>query len=162
MNSGLRRARAQVSEATPAEDEVAEPAEASQRALVDRFATAIERADVGALADLLREDVTLEMPPELTWFAGRAAVTAYAAAHLLAEPGLLRVIPVVANSEPALATYAGKPGGPHHAHSVLALTVTATGIARIVSFRGPSLFASFGLPLEYPESGQEPLRTLRS
>ncbi len=162
VNSGLRRARAQVSEATPAEDEVAEPAEASQRALVDRFATAIERADVGALADLLREDVTLEMPPELTWFAGRAAVTAYAAAHLLAEPGLLRVIPVVANSEPALATYAGKPGGPHRAHSVLALTVTATGIARIVSFRGPSLFASFGLPLEYPESGQEPLRTLRS
>jgi len=152
VNSGLRRARAQVSEAMPAQDEVAEPAEPSQRALVDRFAAAIESANVGALADILREDVTLEMPPELTWFAGREAVTAFAAAHLLAKPGLLRVIPVVANSEPAFAVYTGEPGGPHHAHSILALTVTATGIARIVSFRSPSMFPSFGLPLEYPEA----------
>jgi len=28
-------------------------------------------------------------------------------------------------------------------------TVTATGIARIVAFQNPGLFASFGLPQEY-------------
>ena len=153
VNSGLRRARAQVADAMPAEDELAMPVEPGQRALVDRFATAIELADVGALADLLREDVTLEMPPELTWFAGREAVTEFAATHLLAAPGLLRVIPVMANSELALAAYTGEPGGPHYAHAILALTVTRTGISRIVSFRSPGLFGAFGLPEEYPGAG---------
>jgi RNA polymerase sigma-70 factor (ECF subfamily) len=66
VNSGLRRARAQLAEALPAEDELAEPAEPDRRALLDRFAAAFENADVNGLAQLLREDVTLEMPPLLT------------------------------------------------------------------------------------------------
>ena len=71
VNSGLRRARAQLAQALPAEDELAEPAEPDRRALLDRFAAAIEDADASALAELLREDVALEMPPLLTWFTGR-------------------------------------------------------------------------------------------
>src|SRR5215472_8115145 len=74
VNSGLRRARAQLAAALPPEDELAEPADPRQRALLDRFAAAFERADVNALAELLREDVALEMPPLLTWFTGRQAV----------------------------------------------------------------------------------------
>ena len=62
MNSGLRRARAQLAQALPAEDEPAEPAEPEARALLDRFAAAIQNADGNALAELLREDVALEMP----------------------------------------------------------------------------------------------------
>ena len=87
VNSGLRRARAQLAEALPAEDELAEPAEHDRRALLDRFAAAFENADVNGLAELLREDVTLEMPPLLTWFAGRADVTRFfAAAPVFAAP----------------------------------------------------------------------------
>ena len=71
VNSGLRRARAQLAQALPAEEELAEPAEPDRRALLDRFAAAIESADVSGLAELLREDVALEMPPLLTWFTGR-------------------------------------------------------------------------------------------
>ena len=71
VNSGLRRARAQIAEAVPVEDELAEPADPSQRALLDRFAAAFENADASALAELLREDVALEMPPLLTWFSGQ-------------------------------------------------------------------------------------------
>src|SRR5712664_1113793 len=74
VNSGLRRARAQLAQALPAEDELAEPTEPGQRELLERFAAAFERADISALAELLREDVALEMPPVPTWFAGRAAV----------------------------------------------------------------------------------------
>src|SRR5208282_954229 len=83
VNSGLRRARAQLAQALPAEDELAEPAEPDRRALLDRFAAAIEDADASALAELLREDVALEMPPTLTWFTGRPAVAGFIAAHLL-------------------------------------------------------------------------------
>ena len=53
VNSGLRRARTQLAQALPAEDELAEPAEPGQRALLDRFAAAIENADASALAALL-------------------------------------------------------------------------------------------------------------
>jgi RNA polymerase sigma-70 factor (ECF subfamily) len=78
VNSGLHRARTQLARAMPAEDELAEPDDAAQRALLERFAAAIEHAEVGALAELLRADAVLEMPPFLTWFAGRDAVAGFA------------------------------------------------------------------------------------
>ena len=68
VNSALRRARDQIAAALPAEDELAEPAGPGARALLDRYAAAIENADASALAGLLREDIELEMPPLLTWF----------------------------------------------------------------------------------------------
>jgi len=93
VNSGLRRARAQLAQTLPAEDELAEPAEPDRRAVLDRFAAAFENADVSALAELLREGVTLEMPPLLTWFAGRQAVTRFlAASPPFAAPGQLRLV----------------------------------------------------------------------
>ena len=147
VNSGLRRARAQLAQAMPAEDELAEPAEPDQRALLDRFAAAFENADLTALAELLREDVTLEMPPLLTWFAGRQAVARFlAASPPFAAPGQLRLVPVTANGQPAFAAYQRGSDGAYHAYAVTVPTVTATGIARIVTFFNPALFASFGLP----------------
>src|SRR6266567_1023620 len=95
VNSGLRRARAQLAQALPAEDE-------------------------------------------------------------LAEPGRLRLVPVTANGQPAFAVYQREPGEGCHAHAVLVLTVTRTGIARIVSFQNPGLFGSFGLPQEYRAAGPMP------
>jgi RNA polymerase sigma-70 factor (ECF subfamily) len=146
VNSGLRRARAQLARALPAEDELAEPAEPDRRALLDRFAAAIENADASALAQLLAEDVALEMPPVLTWFAGRQAVVRFTASQLLTEPGALRLVPVMANGQPAFAVYQRESGEAFHAHAVQVLTVTTTGIARIVAFTDPGLFTWFGLP----------------
>ncbi len=156
VNSGLRRARAQLAHALPAEDEVAEPAEPDLRALLDRFAAAIENADASALADLLREDVALEMPPVLTWFSGRQAVARFVASHLFTEPGALQAVAVIANGQPAFAVYQRAPGGTYHAHAVLVLTVSTAGVARIVSFQDESLFGSFGLPHECGAAGPPP------
>jgi RNA polymerase sigma-70 factor, ECF subfamily len=156
VNSGLRRARAQLAQALPAEDELAEPAEPDRRALLERFAAAIENADASALAELLAEDAVLEMPPLLAWFAGRQAVARSAASHLLTEPGRLRLVPVTANGQPAFAVYQREPDGAYHAHAVLVPTVTTTGIARIVSFLNPGLFGSFGLPQQYRAAGMMP------
>jgi RNA polymerase sigma-70 factor (ECF subfamily) len=147
VNSGLRRARAQLAQALPAEDELAEPAEPGRRALLDRFAAAFESADVSGLAELLREDVALEMPPLLTWFSGRADVLRFfAAAPVFAAPGQLRLVPVSANGQPAFAAYQRQPDGTYRAYAVTVPAVTATGIARIVTFFDPDLFGSFGLP----------------
>jgi RNA polymerase sigma-70 factor, ECF subfamily len=156
VNSGLRRARAQLARALPAEEELAEPAEPDRRALLERFAVAIERADASALAELLAEDVALEMPPLLSWFAGRQAVARAVELHLLTEPGRLRLVVVMANGQPAFAVYQRERDGTYGAHAVLVPTVTTTGIARIVSFLSPGLFASFGLPPEYGAAAAGP------
>jgi RNA polymerase sigma-70 factor (ECF subfamily) len=146
VNSGLRRARAQLAQALPAEDELAEPAEPDRRAVLDRFAAAIQNADASLLAELLREDVALEMPPLLTWFTGRQTVAGFIAEHFLTEPGGLRLVPVLANGQRAFAIYQRGPGGAYHAHAMLVPTVTQSGIARIIAFQDPGLFGFFGLP----------------
>ena len=154
VNSGLRRARTQLAAALPPEDELSEPADPRRRALLDRFAAAFERADVNALAELLREDVALEMPPLLTWFAGRQAVVRFLASNALAEPGKLRLVPVAANGQAAFAAYQRGPGVAYLAYAITVPLVTGTGIARIVTFFSPDLFEPFGLPREYSASHQ--------
>jgi RNA polymerase sigma-70 factor (ECF subfamily) len=157
VNSGLRRARAHLARALPAEDALAEPAEADRRALLDRFAAAFEHGDASALAELLREDVALEMPPLLTWFTGRRAVTRFlAASPPFAAPGRLRLVPVMANGEPAFAAYQREGDGVYRAYAVTVPTVATTGIARIVTFFNPGLLASFGLPSEYGAAAAGP------
>src|SRR6201990_3658985 len=47
VNSGLRRARSQLAQAMPAEDKLAEPTDPELRAVLDRFSSAFENADVG-------------------------------------------------------------------------------------------------------------------
>jgi ketosteroid isomerase-like protein len=126
------------------------------RALLERFAAAVESADAGALAGLLTEDVALEMPPVLTWFTGRRAVVQFVAAQLFTEPGGLLPVAVTANGQPAFAVYQRESGGGYHAHAVLVLTVTRAGIGRIVSFQDPGLFGSFGLPPQWRASGLVP------
>ncbi len=149
VNSGLRRARAQLAHALPAEDEVTEPAEPDRRALLDRFAVAFENSDASALAELLREDVALEMPPMPTWFSGRKAVMRFFETHVLAIPGLFRMVPTMANGQPAFAAYRRGPDGAYEAHALQVLTVTPTGVARLVIFLDPALFRAFGLPQRY-------------
>src|SRR5215471_4525511 len=149
VNSGLRRARAQLAQALPAEDELAEPAEPDRRALLERFAVAFENADVNALVELLREDVTLEMPPLRAWFAGRQVVVPFFAATAFAVPGQFRLVPVMANGQPAFAVYQRERDEAYRFYAVTAPTVTATGIARIVTFFNPGLFRLFGLPQEH-------------
>ena len=156
VNSGLRRARAQLAQALPAEDELAEPAEPDRRAVLDRFAAAIQNADASLLAELLREDVALEMPPLLTWFTGRQTVAGFIAEHFLTEPGGLRLVPVLANGQRAFAIYQRGPGGAYHAHAMLVPTVTPAGIARIIAFQDPDLFGLFGLPPEYRAAAAGP------
>ena len=149
VNSGLRRARAQLARSLPAEEHLAEPTDADRRVLLDRFAAAFENTDLRALAELLREDVALEMPPVVTWFAGRESVRRYLASNVFTAPGQVRMVPAAANGQPAFAAYQRGRDGTFRAHAVLVLTLTATGIARVVIFLDPGLFATFGLPQEY-------------
>jgi RNA polymerase sigma-70 factor, ECF subfamily len=149
-NSALQRAREQLRQLAPAEEEIGEPAAAGDRALVDRYAAAVENADAAALAELLREDAVFEMPPLPAWFEGRAAILLFLSTHVLREPGLFTVIPTAANGQPAIAAYQRGADGVARAHAVQVLTVRESRVARIVAFLDPGLFATFGLPPALP------------
>ena len=150
VNSALQRARERLAQVSPAEEDIREPASPADRALLGRYAAAFENADVAALTQLLRDDATLEMPPQPAWFAGREPVARFLATHVLRQAGAFRLIPTAANGQPALATYLRGRGGAWDAHGVQVLTITAAGVTRIVSFNDPDLLAVFGLPRALP------------
>jgi RNA polymerase sigma-70 factor (ECF subfamily) len=147
VNSALQRARAQLEQAAPAEDDVTDSLDARGRALVDAYAKAFENADVDTLIRLLREDVRLEMPPEPVWFAGRSAAVRFLAERVFPLSGGLRLLGLTANDgQPALATYWREADGRFHAHALQVLTLREHRVARIIAFRDTSLFPVFGLP----------------
>jgi RNA polymerase sigma-70 factor (ECF subfamily) len=145
VNSALQRARTQLAQAAPVEDEVAEPTDPAERDLVDRFVAAFVNADLAALADLLRADAQVEMPPWRTWFAGREAALRFFRPRFV--PGRWRMLPIGANGQPAVAGYLAGPDGGHRAHSIILLTPGGGGrLARVTAFHDPGLFGIFGLP----------------
>jgi RNA polymerase sigma-70 factor (ECF subfamily) len=147
VHSALRRARADLARSAPVPEELAEPTEVERKAVVERFAAAIEKADGAAVAELLRADAVLEMPPLLTWFAGRDAVARFVDVNLLVEPGHLRTVHTHANAQDALAVYQRGADGTDHPHAIIVLTLTGRDIARMVVFQDPGLFTAFGLPV---------------
>jgi RNA polymerase sigma-70 factor (ECF subfamily) len=87
VNSALLRARERMSREAPDPAEMSEPTTPEMQNRLLRYVDAWTRADVGALAAVLREDVTLEMPPHASWFAGRDPVLGFLGTHVFREPG---------------------------------------------------------------------------
>jgi hypothetical protein len=149
---------------TPASAQAAEEAEEAEdvvqetcpRAPLDRFAAAFETGDVAVLAALLRDDVTLEMPPLATWFSGREAVLGYVKANLGPTAGRIRLAPAAANGQPAFAAYLGDADGADRAHAIIVLSLTGALITRIVIFLEPALFRLFGLDRELAPGDRGP------
>jgi RNA polymerase sigma-70 factor, ECF subfamily len=149
VNSALQRARATLRErlgerrtewtrATPS---------AAERELLRRYFDAHERADVDALAALLREDARLVMPPHPVWYAGREAIMTAAAKGFEPEFGELRTVVTGANLQPAAAHYLRAPGESEFRPLALdVLRIDGARIAEITSFVLPGLFRAFGLP----------------
>ncbi|MFE6200354.1 RNA polymerase subunit sigma-70 [Streptomyces sp. NPDC057838] len=144
VDSALRRARARLAEAgPPAWDDLAEPEEATRRALLDGYVDAFSRADADALVRLLRADVELEMPPTPTWFTGRRAVVGFLSARVMSA-NRWRVRPTAANGQPALIVHRHTGGGRHEPYGVHVLTLAGDRIARITAFNDPALVPVFG------------------
>jgi RNA polymerase sigma-70 factor (ECF subfamily) len=150
VNGMLQRARARLEQAAPDQDQIHEPADPADRALLDRYAAAFQNADITAVMQLLREDAVFEMPPEPTWFTGRELIGRFLRSRVLTEPGRLQMIPTSANGQPALAAYLRGRDGIYRAHSICVLTTAASRVTRVTSFNDPGLFATFGLPQAAP------------
>lgn len=155
VKSGLQRARARLQAVAPAADRVTEPDEPQLKALLDRYVEAFTTADTAELQRLLRDDATLELPPQRTWYEGAEAAEQAMAG--LGSPGDWRMITTGANGQPAAAAYL-RDGGVHRAFGVVVLTAApaqhggGAAVARITVFADPGLPALFGLPAVYEEA----------
>lgn len=101
LNSALQRARATLASRNvslaPADKQHLDE-EAS--ALLDKYVEAFQMYDVDALVSLLREDVTLSMPPFSFWLQGPAAIRAWLMGRGNGCRGS-KLIPIAASGGPA-------------------------------------------------------------
>jgi RNA polymerase sigma-70 factor, ECF subfamily len=140
VKSALQRAGATIKNAAPMPDEITEPSAPRAREVLEQYIAAFENADAALLERILRHDAALEMIGSRTWFAGRATCMPYIATHVLGAPGDWRMLPIIANGQPAAVAYhRGEPFG------IAVLTVTRSGISRIVVFDDAGLVAKFRL-----------------
>jgi RNA polymerase sigma-70 factor, ECF subfamily len=147
VNSALQRARKAVDERLPErtqQETLRALGDEHLRELVARYVDAWERADVGAVVDMLAEDATFSMPPNLEWYRGREAIREFLPKGPLSIRR--RFVPVAANGQPAFATYREEDGR-FVANAIHLLTLRGGKIAEMTAFLDPGLFAAFGAPL---------------
>lgn len=144
VTSSLQRARSATAGLDVRQEHLGEPSSAQQRAVIDRYMAAFERADVAELKRLLTADVLMEMPPVLNWFTGPDAYGQFMDWVFAANGTDWRLVPVAANGQPGFAAY-NRAGEHYQLHTLQVFTVTAAGISRNSVFQDAGVFASFGL-----------------
>jgi RNA polymerase sigma-70 factor (ECF subfamily) len=113
--------------------------------------SAHERRDFAAMAQLLREDARLTMPPTPSWFDGREAITALFASWLdpasAAYVGDVRRVVIGANKQPACAGYLRRPGDSEYRPlGIEVLRIEDGRVAESTMFVSTELFPAFALP----------------
>ena len=150
VKSALKRARATLQSRTPAT--VREPAPAcdspSEDAVVAKFVSAWESADLDALVALLTDDVFMSMPPMPFEYEGRELVARFCAG-IFGAGRRFDLVPTRANGQPAFGAYLRAPNGISHGTGLYVLTLTGDRICAMTRFDN-SVLASFGLPRTLP------------
>ncbi len=147
-NGALKRARANLKRQLPpsGERESARPlAPHSEDALVAKFVSAYQAADLDALVALLTDDVFMSMPPMPLEYRGRDAVARFLAV-LFGAGRRFDLVRTRANGQPAFGIYARSPAdGVSHASGLIAVAIDGDRVSAIIRF-DKSMLAWFGLP----------------
>ena len=125
------------------------PGSDSERALARRFADAYVAADIDGVIALLTDDAWLSMPPAPHQYHGTAAIRSMLLASF-AHRGdrRLYLVPISANTQPALAAYLSNRDPENRAAAPNGLFVLAMGgrqIQAVTRFHVDGLYPRFGL-----------------
>nr|WP_242661281.1 sigma-70 family RNA polymerase sigma factor [Mycobacterium mantenii] len=147
VNSLLQRARSQLEAVGPsAEDELAQPDSAEAQDLLARYIAAFETYDIDGLVDLFTAEAIWEMPPYTGWYRGAGAIVTLIHQQCPAEgSGDMRMLPLIANGQPAAAMYM-RAGDVHVPFQLHVLDVRGGKVSHVVAFLDDTLFTKFGLP----------------
>ena len=145
VNSLLQRARAHLDAVGP-DDTLAEPSSPETQERLARYIAAFERYDIDGLVEMFTAEAIWEMPPYDSWYRGPVTIGLLIRHHCPAEgPGDMKLIPVTANGQAGAALYM-RSGDRHVPFQLQVIDFTRAGVAHVVAFREPGLFARFGLP----------------
>jgi RNA polymerase sigma-70 factor (ECF subfamily) len=151
VNSALKRARASLQRRRPPTAE-REPAPAcdspAEDAIVAKFVSAWESADLDALVALLTDDVFITMPPMPFEYEGRDIVAGFCAS-LFRAGRRFDLVRTRANGQPALGAYLRSPAGIRHGVGLYVLTLAGDRICAMTRFEN-SVLGWFGLPRSLP------------
>lgn len=147
VNSLLQRARSQLETVGPSSDDrLSAPDSAEAQDMLARYIAAFEAYDIDRLVELFTAEAIWEMPPYTGWYRGARDIITLIHQQCPAElPGDMRMIPLVANGQPAAAMYM-RMGDRHVPFQLHVLDVRPAGVSHVVAFLDGSLFAKFGLP----------------
>jgi RNA polymerase sigma-70 factor (ECF subfamily) len=152
VNSALQRARKTLGALLPAESQqtaLRSLGDERVRKLAERYADAIERADVETLLALLTEDAVWSMPPLASWYTGRDAIAAFLVDYPLSVRW--RHLPTQANGQVAIGCYMwNEERGCFAAEVIDVLTLRDDLIGEVTAFISADIFTRFGLPAELP------------
>jgi RNA polymerase sigma-70 factor (ECF subfamily) len=146
--SALRRARATLARRFPTGRPAVLPwPNDRQRALLQRYVAAWERADLDGFVALLRADAVLSMPPRREWYRGREAIRVLLA-WVWGKDGPGRLVWTAANGQPAFAHCGhGSRGGEQPLHAIQVLTLDDdVAVAKLTFFLDRRLFVRFRVP----------------
>lgn len=161
VNSALKRARATVdnhladssSTDSGSSSPARQPDAAAEHRLVARLTDALERADLGALIELLVSDVRLSMPPAMLEYRGIESAQRLFAAVVFRPGRIYRVVPTRANGQPAFGLYLADPhASVYRAYSLLVISTAGEHITAITGFNNTNVMTRFGLPRTLPET----------
>jgi RNA polymerase sigma-70 factor (TIGR02960 family) len=142
-NSALQRARATLEDQAPATS--AGDLSDEERALLERYVDAHERADAEAALAITREDIRVTMPPHPFFYEGVDQIRPLISDGLTG-PGEWRLVTTSANRMPAAACYLREYGATEfRAFKIDVVRIEGGKVAEITTFDA-TLFPQFGLP----------------
>jgi RNA polymerase sigma-70 factor (ECF subfamily) len=147
VNSALKRARASLQRRLRSAAERAPapaPNSPSEDAIVARFVSAWESADLDALVALLTDDAFVSMPPMPFEYEGRDVVARFCAS-IFRSGRRFDLVPTRANGQPAFGAYLRASTGIRHGVGLYVLTLTGDRIRAMTRFDN-SVLPWFGLP----------------
>jgi RNA polymerase sigma-70 factor (TIGR02960 family) len=150
VTSALKRARASLGKRRPPADRERPPASDSafEDAIVAKFVSAWESADLDALVALLTDDVFISMPPMPFEYEGRDLVARFCAS-IFSAGRRFDLVRTRANGQPAFGAYLRAPNGIRHGVGLYVLTLTGERICAMTRFEN-SVLPWFGLPRSLP------------
>ena len=151
VNSALKRARATLQRRAPAaggHERPPSPGSPAEDAIVAKFVSAYESADLDTLVALLTDDVFVSMPPIPFEYEGRDIVARFCAS-LFGAGRMFDLVPTRANGQPAFGAYLRAPTGIRHGTGLIVLTLAGDRICAMTRFE-TSVFPWFGLPRSLP------------
>jgi RNA polymerase sigma-70 factor (TIGR02960 family) len=151
VNSLLKRARAGLQRRRPpmaAREPAPRSQSSSEEAIVAKFVSAWESADLDALVTLFTDDVFVSMPPIPFEYEGRDLVGRFCAS-IFRSGRRFDLVRTRANGQPALGAYLRAPNGLRHGVGLYVLTLSGEHICAMARFEN-AVLPWFELPRSLP------------